>query len=178
LKVSFLSLLLVAALGCTIPLEAGGGRGNSGGAWTPPPSDYSAEDLANGRMLGEMGSVRNFNDTLHNLSINTGYGDTYVEAHILGEYGWAMVGVTISGDLGVGDLDVGATLNPRNESRFYTYVVGCSGPDYQDFSFDNSPEDYEVTVAQDDAGELYLDVAANFGSDGTVTGVIPLPGVR
>lgn len=176
MKLTSLALILFAAVGCTIPFEAGGGRGDSG-AWVPP-NEYSPADLANGRMTGKLGHVRGFDDSLRNLVVDTGYGSTNVEAHILGEYGWAMIAVSFTGDVGVGDLEVGATLTPWNQSQFSTDVIGCSGPDYEDFSYDSPPEDYQIAVAQDDAGEFCLKVAADFGKHGAVTGVIPLPGVR
>jgi hypothetical protein len=138
-----------------------------------------------GFLQGDLHRVRGFDDALSRLWVDAYPGGAHVELHVEGEYGWAMVAVDLWGaTLGEGPLAPGRTVSVQSDGAGGAGVVsgisiGCSGPDYGEFEFDEEADVIQLGVGEDaETGEIVVVVDAGFGAAGHVTGVAPARSVR
>ena len=139
-----------------------------------------------GYMRGDLDTVTSIDDRLYDAY---GYFDGYsshLEVHALGDYGWAMVGVDLYGaEFGSGPLAPGETLTiysdgttSAEEEEVGGSGIGCSGPDYGDFAYDEPSQEIGLSVDTDPVtGELIIDIIADFGDAGVVEASVPMNGV-
>lgn len=142
---------------------------------------HSTED---GFMRGDLGTVTQIDDGLHDAFMYSDGLNTHLEVHVLGDYGWAMVGVDVFGaQLGQGALAPGSTVTFRSDGstdddQVDGSGIGCSGPDYGQFAFDEASEEIALSVDIDpETGGLVIDITADFGDNGIVETSVPMSSV-
>lgn len=137
-----------------------------------------------GFMRGDHATIRNVDD-----SLSEGYAQidrtwSYVELHATGDYGWAMLGLNLEGELGRGALAPGSTVylsgfgidnggdNADNDGEQVDGdVIGCSGPDVWDTETDEPAEGAVLTITENpETGDLEITIEADFGDNGVMTG--------
>jgi hypothetical protein len=111
--------------------------------------------------------------------------NTHLEVHALGDYGWAMVGIDIWGaEFGSGALAAGETMTFYSDGRVEGddevggTGIGCSGPDYGQFEYDEPSEQIGLSIDTDpETGGIIVGIVADFGDNGIVETSVPLNGV-
>jgi hypothetical protein len=177
-RIALLSLSLAFFAACDVSNFAPDRNGGDGDAFS------FGESNTTGFLRGDFATVQGFDDSLAMGSTQIGPGWSYMELHVDGPYGWAMLGVNVQGELGQGDLAPGNTvtilgynadINPGAEAEEGTEVdgevIGCSGPDTWNAETDEPAEEATITISENpDTGDLEVTVVADFGDHGTVTG--------
>lgn len=151
---------------------------NVDGRWTEPDYGYTESSLitiANGEQNGDMGDIRGFSAGAEDMS---GYGNTYTPSYsnirldsVTDSY-WVMSSINISGDLAGPAFAPGThrtfTSGVYEDGEPTVNVVGCSGPEYGNYTFDASGSDVEITVQALPDGARRMDFTVSF-HDGTTT---------
>ena len=140
---------------------------------------------ADGFMRGDLGTVTAIDDNLYDAFLYTDGVRSHLEVHALGEYGWAMVGVDVSGaEFGTGALAPGESVTFYSDGSvdggegLEGSGIGCSGPDYGQFEYDEPSQEIGLSVDVDPiSGGLIVDIIADFGDNGTVETSVPLNSV-
>ncbi len=138
-----------------------------------------------GYMRGDLGTVSDIDDGLHDAFMYSDGMNTHLEVHALGDYGWAMVGIDIWGaEFGSGPLAAGQTMTFYSDGRVEGddqvggTGIGCSGPDYGQFDYDEPSEQIGLSIDTDpETGGIIVDIIADFGDNGVVETSVPLNGV-
>ncbi|MCP4225321.1 MAG: hypothetical protein GY773_18440, partial [Actinomycetia bacterium] len=129
------------------------------------------ESNATGRMAGDMATVRGFDDDLTYAWVDAEDGWTFIEMHVAGEYGWAMIMLDLNETLGQGALAPGRISHvtgweyysgeqppeggEETDGEVEGGVIGCSGPEMGDAEYDEESEDATVEVQRDpETGDL------------------------
>jgi hypothetical protein len=136
--------------------------------------DWNSNDLLSGRLAGDLDSVRDFDDDLAHGYSNVGPDYAHVEMHVLGDFGWAMLGVDVWGPTPMADGTYEADANTRGDEG--ASVIGCSGPGEYEAAFDAPADDAVIEISTDpETGDVVVEVTADFGREGTVSGTAVLP---
>ena len=170
-RIALASLVLLSAcdLGTFAPdRNTGGGFGFT-------------ESNTEGFLRGDFATVQGFDDDLALGTTQVGQDWTYMELHVEGPYGWAMLGLNLQGELGQGSLSPGNTVSVVGfNSDISTSedgevvdgdVIGCSGPDTWNAETDEPAQQATLSISENpDTGALEVDIVADFGDNGIVTG--------
>jgi hypothetical protein len=151
------------------------------GDWGGPPSEdpygrtTAALTVQNGSQSGDMGDIRGFSGAASNRGGGDYYDSTFSSIRLdsTGEGWWVMSAINISGDL------AGPAFAPGTHRTFTSgvydgdgepsvAVVGCSGPEFGNFTFDSSGSEVEITVQSLPSGMRRMEYEVRF-SDGAVT---------
>lgn len=145
---------------------------NVDGRFAEPDYGYTESSLIaveNGEQNGDMGEIHDFSGAAHDMS---GYGNTYTRAYsnirldtVTDSY-WVMSSINISGDL------AGPAFAPGTQRTFtsgvYTEgeptvnVVGCSGPEFGNYTFDSSGGEVDIQVQALPSGMRRMDFTVRF----------------
>ncbi len=147
--------------------------------------ELSSNDDSAGFMRGDLGTVSDIDDGLHDAFMYSDGMNTHLEVHALGDYGWAMVGIDIWGaEFGTGALAAGETMTFYSDGRVEGNDevggtgIGCSGPDYGQFEYDEPSEQIGLSIDTDpETGGIIVGIIADFGDNGVVETSVPLNGV-
>ncbi len=134
-----------------------------------------------GFLRGDFATVQGFDDELALGSTQIGPDWSYMELHVDGPYGWAMLGLNLQGELGQGNLAPGSTVTLTNFNSDISpgddgetvegEVIGCSGPDTWNAETDEPAEEATISISENpDTGDIEVNIVADFGDNGTVTG--------
>lgn len=162
-----LSALVSLLTGC---FDLGGYSVSNGGGGVGVPVTSGALTVANGNQSGAMGSVRDFAGA---ASRHSGYYDSYganLRIDSEGRGWWVMSSISVTGDL------AGAAFAPGTHRVFTsgTYsadenvsVIGCSGPEYGNYTFDGPADEVTIDVTDLGGGQRRMSFVARYGSETT-----------
>ena len=180
-RLAFLSLALLGAA-CSDIGNLGPDRGGDV-FWD---GGDRAESNIDGFMRGTHATVQGFDDNISQGWMDRSAGWSYLEMHVEGPYGWAMLGVNLDRD--ILDIEPGTTVvlsgysdGDRDPSAdegevISGDVIGCSGPDFWDTMTDEPAEEASISLSENpETGAIEITVDADFGDNGTVTGTATVP---
>jgi hypothetical protein len=137
--------------------------------------DYGNLDLVDGELRGDIGDVRGLDQE---ADLRNGYGDegyASVEVHANNRDGAAMNLLEVWG--GLDQLEPGTQQTYRPEDTDYdsdrlsVQVIGCSGPDVYDWSYDEPADEVEVVVTEDEPGVRRVEYTARTWRTDQFTGL-------
>ena len=143
---------------------------------TPTEDPYTAPGILtveNGSQSGDMGSIRSFSGPATNIGGSDHYDPSFASIRLdsTGAGWWVMSTINISGDL------AGPAFAPGTRRTFtsgvyvgdaWVTVVGCSGPELGNYTFDSSGYEVEISVQSLPSGMRRMSYEVRF-SDGALT---------
>jgi hypothetical protein len=166
-----LSALVSLLAGC---FDLGGYSVSNNSYGVGVPATTGALTVSNGSQSGDMGSVRSFAGA---ASRHSGYYDSYganLRIDSEGRGWWVMSSINVTGDL------AGAAFAPGTHRVFTsgTYsesnnvsVIGCSGPEYGNYTFDGPADEVTIDVTDLGGGLRRMSFEARFGGELTTGSV-------
>lgn len=126
-------------------------------------------------LRGEFGDMGRFAADLTEVETSIGPSESTITLHTLGDHGWAMLRLSLGGQLGQGRLRAGETLylsgfsiEPEDDAiEVDGSAQGCTGPDQWNFDDDLFTDEAVIGLSQHpETGALVMDIEADF-SDGS-----------
>jgi hypothetical protein len=146
------------------------GRGGGGGGVV---SDTLR--VSNGSQAGSMGNIRNFTGAATQLSgsYSSSYSNLRLDSE--GSFGWVMSSINVTGDLasaafapGTHRTYINGLATTGTEDGTSVSVIGCSGPEFGNYTFDGPPAETEITIEQLAGNNRRMNYTLTF-DDGAVT---------
>lgn len=161
-----------ANVGCFVLPE----RPGLGGTYSSEPGAYGRGSgslvVTSGSQRGDMGDIRRFDSVAHELNGSYSPSHSYIRLDSMGRGWWVMSAINISGDLAGPEFAPGTsrrfTSRVWNSGEPSVSVVGCSGPEYGNYTFDAAGEEVEISVQSLPNGMRRMAYTVRF-LDGLVT---------
>lgn len=163
--------MAISSVGCFRIPDAPSLIGRPGGGGGGVTSE--ALRVNSGGQAGSMGDIRNFSGAATQLSGSYAPAYSNLRVDSEGPFGWVMSSINVSGDL------AGPSFAPGTRRTYISgvapdsgdtsvSVVGCSGPEFGNYTFDNSAEETEISIEQLAGNNRRMNFTLTF-SDGAVT---------
>ena len=117
-------------------------------------------------MQGRLPTVGRFADSTPMLEVERFSESTSLRADHLGN-AWAMTRVQFSDNDLARAQDGAVSINPVS-------AVGCSGPQMNDWEYDEAPQEVEMQIVQDVDGVDLIEIDQDFGMAGYVITRLPV----
>ena len=165
--------MAISSVGCFRLPDAPSLTGRPSGG-RPTPAVSESLRVNSGQQAGSMGDIRNFTGVATRLEGNYSPSYSHLRLDSEGSFGWVMSSINVSGDLAGPEFAPGTHriytngVPSEGEGEGSVSVVGCSGEEFGNYTFDGPPAETEILIVQLAGDARRMDYTLTF-SDGAVT---------